>query len=145
MKPKWWFVIAGLLLVIVLIVSLNLFVFSGTSAASYVAKNFERVQTQQEHYGKRTRTYQSDKQPTDVAAQIVDEWQPQSQHADGSGIYLRYPGDAIVIQPKQSGSRILVMEPRRAYGFFFVHIGGAWGWTSPHGDSFRGRGPGAGK
>jgi len=145
MKPKWWFVIAGLLLVIVLIVSLNLFVFSGTSAASYVAKNFERVQTQQQHYGKRTRTYQSEKKPTDVAAQIVDEWQPQSQHADGSGIYLRYPDDAIVIQPKESGSRILVMEPRRAYGFFFVHIGGPWGWTSPHGDSFRGRGPGAGK
>ena len=144
MKPKWWFVIAGLLLVIALIVSLNLFVFSGTSAAGYVDKKFERVQTEQQH-GNRTRSYRSDKAPTEVAAQIVDKWEPQSQHADGSGIYLRYPGDAIVIQPKHSGSLILVMKPRRAYGVFFGHIGGVWGWTSPHGDSFRGRGPGAGK
>lgn len=145
MRPKWWFAIAGLLVVIALIVSLNLFVFSGTSAASYVDKQFERVSTQQQYQGHRVRSYRSDKKPTEVAAQIVDEWQPQSQHADGSGVYLRYPGDAIVIQPKQSGTSILVMDARRAYGLFFVHIGGAWGWNSPHGDSFRGRGPGAGK
>lgn len=144
MKPKWWFALAGVLTVIAVIVAVNLFVFSGTSAASYVANEFERVPTRQYDNGD-VRTYRSDKKPTEVAALIVDEWQPQSQYADGSGIYLRYPGDAIVIKPKQSGSLILVMDADRAYGLFYAHIGGIWGWTSTHGGSFRGRGPGAGK
>lgn len=144
MKPKWWFALAAVLTAIAVIVAVNLFVFSGTSAASYVDNEFERVQTSQ-YDNKDVRTYRSDKKPTEVAALIVDKWQPQSQYADGSGIYLRYPDDAIVIKPKQSGSQILVMDDERAYGLFYAHIGGIWGWTSTHGGSFRGRGPGAGK
>lgn len=143
MKPKWWFAVAGVLVMIGVIVAVNLFVFSGTSAASYVDNEFERVATRQ--YDDDVRTYRSDKKPTEVAALIVDEWQPLSQYADGSGIYLRYPDDAIVIKPRGRGSLILVMDDDRAYGLFYAHIGGVWGWTSTHGGSFRGRGPGAGK
>lgn len=144
MKSKWWFTLAGILVLVALVLAFNMFLFSGTSAASYVDNNYERVPTQ--HYnGREVKTYHSDKKPTLVSAEIAGEWQPQAQRADGSGIYLRYPGDAIVIQPRDSGSRILVMDPDRAYGVFFAHIGGVWGWTSTHGGSFRGRGPGAGK
>ena len=144
MKPKLWFVVAGVLVVIGGILVLNLFLFSGTSAASYVANTFDR-ETSSRSFDDDVRVYRSSKQPTQVAAMIVDEWEPLSQYADGSGIYLRYPDDAIVIQPDGAGSRILVMDDDRAYGLFYAHIGGVWGWTSTHGGSFRGGGPGAGK
>lgn len=138
-----WFIIAGVFVVIGAILVVNLFFFSGTSAASYVANTFDRDTSHS--YGHDVRAYRSGKHPTQVADMIVDEWEPLSQYADGSGVYLRYPGDAIVIQPDGTGSRILVMDDDRAYGLFFAHIGGVWGWTSTHGGSFRGRGPGAGK
>lgn len=143
MKPKLWFLVGGVLVVIGVIVAANLFFFSGTSAASYVDNKFDR-DTSREYDGD-VRAYRSDKPPTKVSAIIVDEWDPLSQYADGSGIYLRYPDDAIVIQPDGSGSLILVMDDERAYRTYFPIIGGVWGWTSTHGGSFRGGGPGAGK
>lgn len=143
MKPKWWFAVAGVFVMIAVLVAVNLFVFSGTSAASYVDNEFERAPSSR--YDNEVRSYRSDRKPTEVAALIVDQWQPLSQYADGSGVYLRYPDDAIVIKPRGSGSLILVMDDDRAYGLFYAHIGGVWGWTSTHGGSFRGRGPGAGK
>ncbi|MGH3452123.1 MAG: DUF4247 domain-containing protein [Haloechinothrix sp.] len=143
MKPKLWFVVGGVLLVIGMIIALNVFVFSGTSAASYVAKQFTRDSSQQ--YGNDVRAYTSSKKPTEVVAMIVDEWRPISQSVDGSGVYLRYSDDAIVIRPRGSGSLILVMDDDRAYRTYYGHVGGVWGWTSTHGESFRGRGPGVGK
>lgn len=142
-KPTALFAVGGLLGVICLVSVIGLF-SSGFSPASYVASKYQRatgIQTAAD-----SRAFMSTDKPSMVAATIVDRWKPVSQYADGSGVYLRYPGDAIIIQPARTGSRIRVMDVDRAYRAYYGYVGGAgWGWTSTHGESFRGRGPGAGK
>lgn len=140
MSGKFWFVIAGVLTLIGGIMAVNLFAFSGMSPRGYVAQEYTRTGGDDDRA-----TYTSAHSPSRVAADIVDEWRPVSQYVDGSGIYLRYSDDAIVITPRTPGSQIEVMDDDRAYRAYYGFLGGAWGWSSPHGESFRGRGPGSGK
>jgi hypothetical protein len=143
MKRGLWFAIGGVLTIVAVIVALNLFLFNGTSVAAYIDKKYDR-NTSLEH-DRETRVYTSGKPPSRVTDEIVDAWRPISQHTDASGVYLRYSDDAVVVQPRGSGSVIRVLDVDRAYRHYYGHVGGVWGWTSTHGGSFRGGGPGAGK
>lgn len=140
MSGKFWFVVAGVLVVIGGILALNMFVFSGMSPRGYVAKEFTRTSGNGDDV-----TYTSSQSPSRVADMIADEWRPVTQYVDDSGIYLRYSDDAIIITPRRPGSLIRVMDDDRAYRTYYYFLGGSWGWSSPHGESFRGRGPGSGK
>lgn len=146
MKPHFWFIIAGVAGALALVVGLTTAFSTGTGPRSYVDHNYtraERVDNTAQTRG--ARSYTSPKPPTQVAADISNHWRPQNRYADGSGIYLRYANDAVVIKPHNGGSLIQVMKAQRAYHHFFPIIGGAWGWNSPQGESFRGGGPGVGK
>ncbi|GAB2735634.1 hypothetical protein GCM10027174_05760 [Salinifilum aidingensis] len=144
MKPGCWFTIAGIAGVFALILGLTTAFSTGLSPRSYVQHNYARAE-RMDPPGRNSRAYTSPQPPTQVAADISDHWRPQNRYADGSGIYLRYPDDAIVVKPRGRGSRIDVMDARRAYHHYYGIIGGAWGWNSTYGESFRGRGPGVGK
>ncbi|MEU6269624.1 DUF4247 domain-containing protein [Saccharopolyspora shandongensis] len=145
MKPRFWFVIAGAAAVLALVIGLVAIFSTGTGPHGYVAKNYTRAAHLDLPGDSDNRAYTSPKPPSVVAAEITSKWRPQSQYADSSGIYLRYSGDAVIIQPQALGSVIHLMDADRAYRRYHSHVGGVWGWSSPHGESFRGRGPGAGK
>jgi hypothetical protein len=145
MKPKFWFVLAGLAAVLALIIGLVTIFSTGTGPRGYVANSYTRAAHLDLSGDSDNRAYTSPKPPNVVAYEISSKWQPQSQYTDSSGIYLRYSGDAVVIKPQAPGSVIHVMDVDHAYRRYHSHVGGVWGWSSPHGESFRGRGPGAGK
>jgi hypothetical protein len=63
---------------------------------------------------------------------------------DGSGVYLQYADDAIVILPLAAGSLILVEKLATAYPRYHSVVGGYWGWRGG-GAGVRGGGPGSGK
>jgi hypothetical protein len=139
-KYPLWFVVAGMLAVICLIVAGNL-VLTGSSVAAFIDREYEKDVAPDDDIA----AYWARQVPTVVSARIAGEWKPLSQRADSSGIYLRYSRDAVVITPRPNGSSIHVMEVERAYRTYGSHAGGSWGWTSTYGSDFRGRGPGAGK
>ncbi|MGI8309699.1 DUF4247 domain-containing protein [Saccharopolyspora sp. ASAGF58] len=145
MKPKFWFVLAAAAAVLALIIGLVAIFATGTGPRGYVANNYTRAAHLDLSGDSDNRAYTSPKPPTAVAAEITSKWRPQSQYTDSSGIYLRYSSDAVIIRPHSPGSVIHVMDADRAYRRYHSHVGGVWGWSSPHGESFRGRGPGAGK
>lgn len=143
MKRGLWFAVGGVLTIVAVVVALNVFLFNGTSVAAYVANKYDRNTSLEQD--RETRVYTSSKPPSRVTSEIVSAWRPISQHTDASGVYLRYSDDAVIIQPRGSGSVIRVLDTDRAYRYYYGHVGGVWGWTSTHGGSFRGGGPGAGK
>ncbi|MGW1677559.1 DUF4247 domain-containing protein [Saccharopolyspora sp. NPDC002376] len=145
MKPKFWFALAGVAAVLALIIGLVAVFSTGTSPRGYIANNYTRAANLDLSGDADNRAYTSPKAPSAVAFEISKKWRPQSQYTDSSGIYLRYSDDAVVIKPHQRGSVIHVMDARHAYHRYHSHVGGVWGWSSPRGESFRGRGPGAGK
>lgn len=144
MRKHWYLIIGGgVLAVVVAVMAISFYGVTGTSPAAYVAKHYSPAA--QSLARADARTFTSPKQPTEVTADIANRWKPISQYADGSGVYLRYAEDAVVVQPRGTGSLIMVMDARRAYHAFYGFVGGGWGWSSPQGESFRGRGPGTGK
>ncbi|TWF92422.1 DUF4247 domain-containing protein [Saccharopolyspora dendranthemae] len=145
MKPRYWFVIAALAAVLALIVGLVMIFSTGSGPRGYVAHHYTRAAQLDIAGDDDNEAYTSPKPPSVVATEITRKWRPQSQSADSSGVYLRYSGDAVIIQPHQRGSVIHLMDADRAYRRYHSHVGHVWGWTSTHGESFRGRGPGAGK
>ncbi|MCI2422779.1 DUF4247 domain-containing protein [Saccharopolyspora sp. K220] len=145
MKPKFWFVLAGAAAVLALIIGLVTIFSTGTGPRGYVANTYTRAAHLDLPGDSDNRAYTSTLLPSAVAYQISSKWRPQSQYTDSSGIYLRYSDDAVVIKPQAPGSVIHVMDVDHAYRRYHSHVGGFWGWGSPHGESFRGRGPGAGK
>lgn len=140
-KPKTWFWIAGIFAVIAGIIAIAMLA-RGTSVRDYVEDTYTRTATldQDEEIA-----YTSTAAPSVVTAALVGAWKPVSQYADGSGTYLRYNDDMVLVRPHNGGSVIRVDDVDRAYRRYHSHVGGYWGWTSGHGESFRGRGPGAGK
>ncbi|MDR7301640.1 DUF4247 domain-containing protein [Haloactinomyces albus] len=145
MKPKFWFVIAGMTAVLALIIALVTLLSTGTGPRSYVAKNYTRAAQLDIRGDDDNKAYTSRKAPSVVSQEITSSWDPISQYVDGTGVYLRYSDDAVIIQPHRGGSVIHVMETEEAYRHYHGVVGGVWGWSSPHGQSFRGRGPGSGK
>nr|WP_218888494.1 DUF4247 domain-containing protein [Saccharopolyspora hordei] len=118
---------------------------TGTGPRGYVDKHFTRAAHLDLPGDSDNRAYTSPLAPSAVAFQISSKWRPQARYHDSTGIYLRYPDDAVVVQPHLRGSVVHVLDVDHAYRRYHSRLGGVWGWTSPHGESFRGRGPGAGK
>ena len=143
MKAARWFVAAGIVGLVGLIVA-GCAIFAGNfSPRDYVADRYPRSAAHD--IGNDARAYSADRPPSEIAAEITGAWEPADRYVDGSGIYLRYADDAIVILPLVLGSLILIESMRTAYPRYYGIIGGYWGWGSGWGESTRGGGPGAGK
>ncbi|MGH3713955.1 MAG: DUF4247 domain-containing protein [Micromonosporaceae bacterium] len=113
----------------------------GSGPAGYVARHYERAPELDEG----DTAYLSQLPPSQVRAELSGAWQPASAYADGSGVYLRYSDDVIVIFPYQSGSVIRVDDAEESYRRYHGVVGGYWGWPTGSGESQRGGGPGGGK
>ena len=59
--------------------------------------------------------YTSSGTPSEVAERISGAWEPADRYVDGSGVYLRYDEDAVVVLPAAIGSLILVERLTTAY------------------------------
>jgi hypothetical protein len=138
-----WYVVAACLGAIGLLIG-GITVFSGNfSPRSYVANHYQRAAARD--IGGDARAYMSTKSPTRVADEISRAWKPAGRYADGSGVYLRYSNDSVVLKPNGAGTLILVEGLRTAYGRYSGTVGGN-GWTGRgDGNSGRGGGPGSGK
>ncbi|GAA2596797.1 hypothetical protein GCM10010399_29310 [Dactylosporangium fulvum] len=138
-----WYVMAACLGVIGLFIG-GLTLFSGSfSPRSYVSKHYQRAAVRD--IGTDARAYVTTKSPTRVANEITGAWKPAGRYADGTGIYLRYSKDSVVLKPNGTGTLILVEPLRTAYNRYSGTVGGS-GWVGRgDGNSGRGGGPGTGK
>ncbi|GAA3363598.1 DUF4247 domain-containing protein [Saccharopolyspora gregorii] len=140
-----WIALACVGVVVALIVAV-LAVFSGGSGPrGYVPAHYQRAPALDIGGSRDDEAYTSPKPVPVVAREITSRRRPQSQHSDASGVYLRYSDDAVVIQPRGTGSVIHLMDADRAYRHYHSHLGGVWGWGGHRGETFRGGGPGSGK
>lgn len=138
-----WYLLAACLGGIGLLIG-SIAVFSGSfTPTSYVSKHYQRAASYD--IGRDARAYTSRKSPTKVADEITRAWSPAGRYADGSGIYLRYSNDSVVLKPNGTGTLILVEGLRTAYRRYSGVVGGT-GWSGRgDGNSGRGGGPGSGK
>jgi len=138
-----WYLVAGCLATVGLLIG-GISACSGSfSPRSYVAKHYQRAAARD--IGADARAYTSTKSPTRVADEISRAWSPAGRYADGSGIYLRYSDDSVVLKPNGGGTLILVERLRTAYNRYSGTVGGN-GWVGRgDGNSVRGGGPGSGK
>jgi hypothetical protein len=119
-------------------------IWSGsTSPRSYIEDTYPRAA--RHDIGTSALAYISTRPVSAVAEDITGTWRPADRYVDGSGVYLRYSDDAVVIRPLPAGSLILVEAVRTAYPRYYGVLGGHWGWNTRDGEGFRGGGPGAGK
>ena len=143
MTPKRLFIIAGVLGAVGLLVGSIALFSSASSPRRYVASHFTRDASHD--IGREAVAYTANQSPSVVADRIAGEWKPADRVVDGSGVYLRYAEDSVVILPLLAGSLILVEALRTAYPRYHTIVGGYWGWNTRDGGDFRGGGPGAGK
>jgi len=142
-KPRVYFIAAGVIGLVGLLVA-GCALFAGDfSPRGYVADQYQRSAAHD--IGGDALAYTSNQSPSEVAANIAGQWEPADRYVDGSGVYLRYADDAVVILPLALGSLILIEAMRTAYPRYYGIIGGYWGWGSGWGESTRGGGPGGGK
>jgi hypothetical protein len=141
MTYRKWFVVGAVLALAGLLVAGVGTLYGSFTPRGYVADRFQRSTA--DDIGRDAVAYTSAKAPSEVADQITDAWQPADRYVDGSGVYLRYNDDSIVILPAAVGSLILVERMVTAYPRYYGIVGGFWGWG--RGASVRGGGPGAGK
>lgn len=141
MTHRKWFVVAGVLALVGLLLAGFTTLYGNFSPRGYVENNYARAAV--DDIGDDALAYTSKKVPSDVAKELTDAWEPADQYVDGSGVYLRYAEDAVVILPLAAGSLILVEKLATAYPRYYSVVGGYWGWG--RGASLRGGGPGAGK
>ncbi|WP_200208655.1 DUF4247 domain-containing protein [Micromonospora coerulea] len=111
------------------------------SPRGYVQDHYRRASSRD--IGRDALAYTSTRTPSQVSEDITDAWRPADQYVDGSGIYLRYDDDSVVILPAAAGSVILLERMTTAYPRYHHVVGGGWGWG--RGRTVRGGGPGAGK
>jgi uncharacterized protein YycO len=136
-----WFIVGVALALIGLLVAGVATLYGNFSPRGYVSDTFGRATAHD--IGDDAEAYTSGKVPSQVAEEITGAWEPADEYVDGSGVYLRYADDAVVILPLAAGSLILVENVRTAYPRYYNHVGGYWGWG--RGANVRGGGPGAGK
>lgn len=141
MRPKFFFITAGVLTLVGAIVA-GVMLFSGTSIRGYIDSNYTRA-SNLDRSGEKA--YLGTLSPSQTSTEIVNDWTPVSQYPSAGGIFLRYSDDMVLIQPRRGGSVIRVDDVDRAHRHYYGFVGGVWGWSSGHGEAFRGRGPGAGK
>ncbi|MFG2044147.1 DUF4247 domain-containing protein [Dactylosporangium sp. NPDC048998] len=96
------------------------------SPRSYVAGHYQRAASRD--IGAEARAYVSTKPPSRVADEISRAWSPAGRHVDGSGVYLRYSNDSVVLKPDGTGTLILVEALRTAYRRYSGTLGGS-GWV----------------
>ena len=136
-----WFVVGvAFALVGVLVAGFGL-LYGNFSPRGYVEDRFTRAASR-DIPGDAV-AYTTSQAPSSVAADITGAWQPADQYVDGSGVYLRYDDDSVVILPLAAGSLILLERMATAYPRYHSTVGNAWGWG--RGSTVRGGGPGAGK
>lgn len=141
MTHRRWFLIAGALALVGLLVAGVATVYGNFSPRGYVADTYRRSAT--DDIGDDAVAYTSKKAPSAVANELTSAWEPADRYIDGSGVYLRYADDSVVILPLAVGSLILIEKLGTAYPRYYPVVGGYWGWG--RGASIRGGGPGAGK
>jgi hypothetical protein len=141
MTHRRWFLLAGALALVGVLVAVFAVGYGNFSPRGYVADHYSRSAA--DDIGDDAEAYTSKKVPSEVAGELSSAWQPADQYVDGSGVYLRYANDAVVILPLAVGSLILVERLGTAYPRYAAVVGGFWGWG--RGASVRGGGPGAGK
>jgi hypothetical protein len=115
--------------------------YGNFSPRGYVEDRYTRASGQD--IGRDAIAYTSYKSPSQVADEVTGAWQPASHFVDGSGVYLRYDDDSVVILPVAAGSLILLEKLSTAYPRYHSTVGNSWG--SGRGNTVRGGGPGSGK
>jgi hypothetical protein len=141
MTYRRWFLVGGALALVGVLVAGVGTAYGNFSPRGYVADNYSRSAT--DDIGDDALAYTSKKEPSQVADELTGAWAPADRFVDGSGVYLRYADDAVVILPLAVGSLILVEKLATAYPRYYSVVGGYWGWG--RGASLRGGGPGEGK
>jgi uncharacterized protein DUF4247 len=141
MTYRKWFVLGGVFALVGLLVAGVATAYGNFSPRSYVSGHYSRSVA--DDIDDDAVAYTSRRSPSQVADEITNAWQPADQYVDGSGVYLRYADDAVVILPLAVGSLILVEKLTSAYRRYYPIVGGYWGWG--RGTTLRGGGPGAGK
>ena len=141
MTYRRWFVVGVAVAVIGALVAAITIFYGNFSPRGYVEDNFSRASGRD--IGSNAIAYTSKKTPSEVSQQITDAWRPADQYVDGSGVYLRYDDDSVVILPLAVGSVILLEKMTTAYPRYHNVVGNSWGWG--RGSTVRGGGPGSGK
>ncbi|WP_018221776.1 DUF4247 domain-containing protein [Salinispora pacifica] len=141
MTYRRWFVVGtafALLGVLVVAIAIS---YGSFSPRGFVEDRYQRAAAHD--LDSAALAYSSTKQPSQVAQELTDAWQPADQYVDSTGVYLRYDDDSVVIRPVAAGSLILLERLTTAYPRYHSRVGGHWGWG--RGNTVRGGGPGSGK
>ncbi|WBB78199.1 DUF4247 domain-containing protein [Micromonospora sp. WMMD882] len=141
MTYRRWFVVGAAFAVIGALVAAFAIGYGNFSPRGYVEDRYTRANGRD--IGRDAIAYTSSKSPSQVADEVTDAWKPADQYVDGSGVYLRYDDDSVVILPVAAGSLILLERLSTAYPRYHSTVGNAWGWG--RGSTVRGGGPGSGK
>jgi hypothetical protein len=102
----------------------------GLSPRSYVDGHYQRAAARD--IGGEALAYTSGRPPSKVAEEISRAWSPAGRYADGSGVYLRYSTDSVVLRPDGTGTLILVEAVRTAYRRYAGTLGDS-GWSNRSG------------
>ncbi|KIR64511.1 DUF4247 domain-containing protein [Micromonospora haikouensis] len=141
MTYRRWFVVGAAVAVVGALLAAFAIFYGNFSPRGYVQDRYNRAASRD--IGGQAVAYTSTKTPSQVAKEVTDAWQPADQYVDGSGVYLRYDDDSVVILPIAAGSVILLERLTTAYPRYHSTVGSHWGWG--RGSTVRGGGPGAGK
>ncbi|MFI7433516.1 DUF4247 domain-containing protein [Micromonospora carbonacea] len=141
MTYRRWFVVGAAVAVVGALLAAFAIFYGNFSPRGYVQDRYSRAASRD--IGGQAVAYTSAKTPSQVAKEVTDAWQPADQYVDGSGVYLRYDDDSVVILPIAAGSVILLERLTTAYPRYHSTVGSHWGWG--RGSTVRGGGPGAGK
>lgn len=141
MTYRQWFATGAALAVTGALVAAFALFYGNFSPRGYVEDRFTRTATHD--IGRDVIAYTSRQPPSEVTRDVTGAWRPADQYVDGSGVYLRYDDDSVVILPAATGSLILLERISTAYPRYHSIVGGGWGWG--RGTTVRGGGPGTGK
>ena len=113
MTYRRWIVVGVAFAVIGALVASFAVFYGSFSPRGFVEDKYTRAASLD--IGSAAKAYTSPKKPSVVSKEITDAWKPADQYVDASGVYLRYDDDAVVIQPNNTGSVILVEKSSSAY------------------------------
>ncbi|MGW0435189.1 DUF4247 domain-containing protein [Micromonospora sp. NPDC003197] len=141
MKYRRWIIVGTAFALIGVLVAGFAVFYGNFSPRGYVKDKYTRAASHD--IGRQATAYTSRKSPSAVSDEITKAWKPADQYVDGSGVYLRYDDDSVVIKPIAGGSVILLEKMSSAYPRYHSTVGHSWAWG--RGNTVRGGGPGAGK
>ncbi|WP_428962694.1 DUF4247 domain-containing protein [Micromonospora fluostatini] len=141
MTYRRWFVVGVAVALVGAVIAAFALFYGNFSPRGFVEDRYTRAASRD--IGRQALAYTSSRPPSQVAKEVTDAWQPADQYVDGSGVYLRYDDDSVVILPLAAGSVILLERMTTAYPRYHSTVGRGWGWGG--GGTVRGGGPGSGK